>query len=76
MRLGFRAVGSSCYQVFSHLAQSFGANLLAMLLSLPIVLVSIVLAFFVHSLSVVPLCIALLIGALCIPGSTTRNGSR
>jgi hypothetical protein len=67
MRLGFRAVGSSCYQVFSHLAQSFGANLLAMLLSLPIVLVSIVVAFFVHSLSVVPLGIALLVGALPNP---------
>jgi hypothetical protein len=67
MRLGFQAVGSSCYQVFSHLAQSFGANLLAMLLSLPIVLVSIVVAFFVHSLSVVPLGIALLVGALPNP---------
>jgi hypothetical protein len=67
MRLGFRAVGSSCYQVFSHLAQSFGGNLLAMLLSLPIVLVSIVVAFFVHSLSVVPLGIALLVGALPNP---------
>jgi MFS family permease len=67
MRLGFRAVGSSCYQVFSHLAQSFGANLLAMLLSLPIVLVSIIVAFFVHSLSVVPLGIALLVGALPNP---------
>src|SRR6266542_1900000 len=67
MRLGFRAVGSSCSQVFSHLAQSFGGNLLAMLLSLPIVLVSIVVAFFVHSLSVVPLGIALLVGALPNP---------
>ena len=42
MRLGLRAVGSACYQVFSHLAVSFGGNLLAMLLSLPIVLVLIV----------------------------------
>jgi hypothetical protein len=67
MRLGFRAVGSSCYQVFSHLAQSCGGNLLAMLLSLPIVLVSIVAAFFVHSLSVVPLGIALLVGVLPNP---------
>ena len=38
-----------------------------MLLSLPIVLVSIVVAFFVHSLSVVPLGIALLVGALPNP---------
>jgi hypothetical protein len=67
MRLGFRAVGSSCYQVFSHLAQSFGGNLLAMLLSLPIVLVSILVAFSVHSLSVVPLGIAVLVGALPNP---------
>jgi hypothetical protein len=67
MRLGVRAVGSSCYQVFSHLALSFGGNLLAMLLSLPIVLVSIVVAFFVHSLGVVPLGIALLVGALPNP---------
>ena len=67
MRLGIRAVGSSCYQVFSHLALSFGGNVLAMLLSLPIVLVSIVAAFVVHSLSLVPLGIALLVGALPNP---------
>jgi len=67
MRLGARAVGSSCYQVFSHLALSFGGNVLAMLLSLPIVLVAILVAFFVHSLSVVPLGIALLVGALPNP---------
>ena len=67
MRLGFRAVGSACYQVFTHFAVSFGGNLLAMLLSLPIVLVLIVVAFFVHSLSVVPLGIAVLVGALPNP---------
>src|SRR5207244_11571622 len=67
MRLGLRAVGSACYQVFSHLAVSFGGNLLAMLLSLPIVLVLIGVAFFVHSLSVVPLRIAVLVGALPNP---------
>jgi hypothetical protein len=67
MRFGIRAVGSSCYQVFSHLALSFGGNVLAMLLSLPIVLVSIVAAYAVHSLSLVPLCIALLVGALPNP---------
>jgi len=67
MRLGFRAVGSACRQVFSHLAVSFGGNLLAMLLSLPIVLVLIVVAFYVHSLSVVPLGIAVLVGALPNP---------
>src|SRR5690348_1261478 len=67
MRLGFRALGSACYQVFSHVAQSVGGNLLAMLLSLPIVLVSIVVAFFVHSLSVVPLGVAVLVGALPNP---------
>ena len=67
MRLGVRAVGSSCYQVFSHLTLSFGGNLLAMLLSLPIVLALIVVAFFVHSLRVVPLGIAVLVGALPNP---------
>jgi hypothetical protein len=67
MRLGVRAFGSSCHQVFSHLTLSFGGNLLAMLLSLPIVLASIVVAFHVHSLSVVPLGIALLVGALPNP---------
>src|SRR5437763_5941610 len=67
MRLGLRAVGSACYQVFSHLAVSFGGNLLAMLLSLPIVLALIVVAFFAHSLSVVPLGIAILVGALPNP---------
>ena len=67
MRLGLRAVGSACRQVFSHLALSFGGNMLAMLVSLPIVLVLIVVAFFVHSLSVVPLGIAVLVGALPNP---------
>src|SRR5919201_3926367 len=67
MRLGLRAVGSACRQVFSHLALSFGGNLLAMLFSLPILLVVIVAAFFVHSLSVVPLGIAVLVGALPNP---------
>ena len=67
MRLGLRAVGSACYQVFSHLTMSFGGNVLAMLLSLPIVLVLIVAAFFAHSLSVVPLGVAVLVGALPNP---------
>ena len=67
MRLGLRAVGSACYQVFSHFTVSFAGNLLAMLLSLPIVLVLIVVAFVVHSLSVVPLGIAILVGALPNP---------
>ncbi len=67
MRFGIRAVGSSCYQVFSHLALSFGGNVLAMLLSLPIVLVSVVAAYAFHSLSLVPLGVALLVGALPNP---------
>jgi hypothetical protein len=67
VRVALRAVGSACSQVFSHLALSFGGNLLAMLFSLPIVLVLIVVAFFVHSLSVVPLGIAVLVGALPNP---------
>ena len=67
MRLAFRALGSACSQVFRHLAVSFGGNVVAMLLSLPIVLVLIVVAYFVHSLSVVPLGIAVLVGALPNP---------
>jgi hypothetical protein len=67
MRLALRAVASSCYRVFSHLAVSFGGNVLAMLLSLPIVLAVILAAFAVHSLSVVPLGVAALIGALPNP---------
>jgi len=67
MRLGLRAVGSACSQVFSHLALSFGSNLVAMLFSLPIVVVLIVVAFFIHSPSVVPLGIAVFIGALPNP---------
>ena len=67
MRVGIRAVGSACHQVFSHLAVSFGGNVFAMLLSLPIVLLSIVAAFAVHSPSLVPLGIALLVGALPNP---------
>jgi hypothetical protein len=49
------------------MALSFGGNLLAMLFSLPIVTVLIVVAFYVHSLSVVPLGIAVLVGALPNP---------
>jgi len=67
MRLGFRAVGSACHQIFTHFTVSVGGNLLAMLLSLPIVLVLVVVAFFAHSLSVVPLGIAVLVGALPNP---------
>ena len=67
MRLGLRAVWSACRQVFSHLTVSFGGNLLAMLFSLPIVLALIIVAFVVHSLSVVPLGIAVLVGALPNP---------
>jgi hypothetical protein len=67
MRLAFRILGSSCHQVFSHLGLAFGGNLLAMLFSLPIVVASIVVASFVHSVSVVPLGIALLVGALPNP---------
>jgi hypothetical protein len=67
MRFGLRAVGSACQQVFSHLTLSFGTNVLAMVLSLPIVLGLIVLAFVVHSLSVVPLGIAVLVGVLPNP---------
>ena len=67
MGLGLRAVGSACRQVFSHLTLSFGGNVLAMLFSLPIVLALIVVAFVVHSLSVVPLGIAVLVGVLPNP---------
>ena len=67
MRFGLRTVGSSCRQVFSHLALSFGANVLAMLFSLPIVLALVAVAFVVHSLSVVPLGIAVLVGVLPNP---------
>lgn len=67
MKLGLRAVGSACRQVFSHLTVSFGGNVLAMLFSLPIVLALIVAAFFVHSLTVVPLGIAVLVGVLPNP---------
>lgn len=67
MGFGFRALWSACRQVFSHLTLSFGGNVLAMLLSLPIVAVVVVAAFFVHSLSVVPLGIAVLVGVLPNP---------
>lgn len=67
MGLGLRAVGSACLQVFRHLTLSFGGNVLAMLLSLPIVLALVVVAFFVHSLSVVPLGVAVLVGVLPNP---------
>lgn len=67
MRLGFRAVGSACRQVFSHLTLSFGCNVVAMLFSLPIVLAVVVLAFAVHSVSILPLGIAVFVGVLPNP---------
>lgn len=67
MRFGLRAAGSACRQVFSHLTLSFGGNLLAMLLSLPVVLALIVAAFVVRSLSVVPLGVAVFVGVLPNP---------
>ncbi|HVU77954.1 MAG TPA: hypothetical protein VHC67_10255 [Gaiellaceae bacterium] len=67
MGFGLRAVGSACRQVFSHLTLSFGGNVLAMLLSLPIVLALFVTAFAVHSLTVVPLGTAVLLGVLPNP---------
>jgi hypothetical protein len=67
MGVGFRAVGSACHQVFSHLTLSCGANVLAMLLSLPIVVALIVVAFALHSLSVLPLGLVVLVGVLPNP---------
>lgn len=67
MGFGLRAVGSACRQVFTHLTLSFGANLLAMLFSLPIVLVLLVVAYLVHSLTVLPLGLAVLVGVLPNP---------
>jgi hypothetical protein len=67
MRFALRAVGSACRQVFSHLTLAFGANVLAMLFSLPIVLALIVAAFVVHSLAVIPLGVAVFVGVLPNP---------
>jgi hypothetical protein len=69
MRCALRAVGSACRQVFSHLTLSFGSNVLATLLSLPVVFALIAVAFVVHSLSVMPLGLALLVGVLPNPAS-------
>jgi hypothetical protein len=68
--LGLRATGSALYQVGSRFALALGANLTAVALSLPLVVIIIVCALLLGSLSIVPLGMTVFIGILPNPSCT------
>ena len=67
MLLGLHAIGSAFRQVFTHLTASLLANILATLLSAPIIIAVGAAAYGTRSLSLVPLGVALLTGILPNP---------
>jgi hypothetical protein len=67
MSLGLRAIGSALRQVFSRFGLSLGGNVIAIVLSLPIIVLVLLLASFSPSLSYVPLGVAVLAGILPNP---------
>jgi hypothetical protein len=64
---GLRAVGSALAQTFTHFSSMLLANLLAMALSIPLILLIGIAAFGTRSLSLIPIGVALLIGVLPNP---------
>jgi hypothetical protein len=66
---GLRAVGSALAQTFTHFSALLLANVLAMALSIPLVVLIGVAAFGTHSLSLIPLGVTLLLGVLPNPCS-------
>ncbi len=67
MLLGLRAVGSALAQVLTHVTASLLGNLLAILLSIPLLLLVGILAFSTRSFSLIPLGVAFLVGVLPNP---------
>jgi hypothetical protein len=65
--LGLRAIGSAFRQVITHVTASLLANIVAALLSTPIILVVGAFAYGSRSLSLIPLGVALLVGVLPNP---------
>ncbi len=60
-------MGSALYQIGTHVALSLGANISAIVLSLPVLVLLAVLAHFAGSLSIVPLGIVLFVAVLPNP---------
>lgn len=67
MGLGLRAIGSALAQVLTHVTASLLGNLVAILLSVPLIVAIGALAVGVKSFSLVPLGVAFLIGVLPNP---------
>jgi uncharacterized membrane protein YesL len=65
--LGLRAIGSAFRQILTHVTASLLANIMAALLSAPLILVVSAVAYGSRSLSLIPLGIALLVGVLPNP---------
>lgn len=69
MLLGLHAIGSAFRQVLTHVTASLLANVLATLLSAPIIIAVGAVAYGTRSLSLLPLGVALLAGILPNPGA-------
>lgn len=67
MLLGLRAIGSAFRQILTHISASLLANVMASLLSAPVIFLVGAVAYGSHSLSVIPLGVALLVGVLPNP---------
>ena len=71
MLLGLRVVGSALAQVLTHVTASLLGNLVAFLLSIPLLVLVGIVAFGTRSFSLIPLGVAFLVGVLpnpCIAG--------
>lgn len=69
MTLALRAFGSALVQVYTHFSSSVIANLVAILLSIPVLVVVLALSYGVRSFGLVPLGVALFIGVLPNPAT-------
>ncbi len=67
MGLALRALGSATAQVYSHVTAFLVGNLIAVILSLPLVLLIGLLAWTVRSFSIIPIGVAFLVGVMPNP---------
>ena len=67
MLFGLRAIGSAFRQILTHITASLLANVMASLLSAPVILIVGAVAYSSRSLSIIPLGVALLVGVLPNP---------
>lgn len=69
MTLALRALGSALVQVYTHFASSVIANLVAIVLSIPVLVVVLAFSYGIRSFGLVPLGVALFIGVLPNPAT-------